>query len=411
MQLFQNPTRLIFVGNKFFSGLLEAMFNLLAFIFCKELDATALQLTLLIASKSIVGLLSLYGNLFIKGKPHTLKGYIILLTLLGTISVFLFPFVQNAWFFLGAYALFMLSLRAAVPAWTEILKINHNDEVRASIFSQGSALNYLINIAIPLSLSPWMDVSPGIWKWIFFALAFVQIINIAQLFYLKVQVDENNKEYHPRPPLSIIGPWRNFFTLLRERKDFRNYQILFMIGGFALLLIQPVLPVFFKETVKLSYTQLTIATHLCKGIVFALSSPLWGRLLSKISIYLFNFYIYLFALLSIIFISISTELHNYINIAYIMYGIMHAGYELNWNLSGPIFSREKESTLFTSSTLALMGARGCIAPFIGQLLFIATDAITVFACAGLLCLIALMYSLLLDYQFKNKQLQEKMYLH
>ena len=48
--------------------------------------------------------------------------------------------------------------------------------------------------------------------------------------------------------------------------------------------------------------------------------------------------------------------------AYTMFGIMQAGSTLSWHLSGPIFSKEKDSTLFSGVSVAMVGLRGCIFP-------------------------------------------------
>ena len=73
---------------------------------------------------------------------------------------------------------------------------------------------------------------------------------------------------------------------------------------------------------------------------------------------------------------------------------------MSWNLSGPIFSEKKESTIYSSINLAAIGIKGCIFPFLGHLLPVYTNANVVFATGGFLCFIGLIYEVWLDHSYK-----------
>jgi Major Facilitator Superfamily len=404
---FERNTQLIFVGSRWLISPLEAMYGLLAFIFCKDLNATPLQITLLISSKPIVALLSFYGNLIIKGQPTRLKTLILWSNLLAFLPCFLFPFVDNVWFYLASFALFMMSLRAMIPAWSEILKINCQPEARGKIFSQASTANYLTNIGIPVLISPWIDYYPHSWKWIFFILAAIQSLNVLLILFIKIKsyaVERDNYlAYHMNSLNSMLwGPWKNCWTLMKQRWDFRSFQIAFMLGGGGLMLMHPVLPVFFKEALQLSYTQLTLATCLCKGISFALASPIWAKGFNRMPIHLFNFFVNLCAAIFAICITFSESQLFWIYPAFLFYGMMQAGSELSWNLSGPIFSQDKDSTLFTGVNIAMVGLRGCIAPFLGELLFLNFNASFVFMAGGSFCLCGALYSFWINAVYKKR---------
>jgi Major Facilitator Superfamily len=396
---FHKHTTLIYSLYKLLGSPLEALFYLLAFILYKDLNASPLQITLLVSSKPAVALLSFYGNLFIKNKSSKLKLMIILSTVFGSFSCLLFPFINNIWFIIFAHGLFMMSLRATLPAWSEILKINLSSESRSKVFSRGSIVNYSTNIAMPLCVSPLLDSFPHIWKWLFFLFALLNFLNVFLVLNLKLKNHlTENDSYRPYQLNSLssvlIDPWRNGWELIRKRSDFRKFQIVFMLCGAGLMVMQPILPVFFKENLHFTYMQLTLATSLCKGVSFSLSSPIWARWLSRIPISLFNFFICGFAALFSLLLIESQYLPLCFYFAYFMYGIMQAGSELSWNLSGPIFAKNNDSTLFTGINVAAVGVRGCIAPFLGELLLLNTNSPSiVFASGGILCLCASCYSL------------------
>lgn len=403
---FERNTKFIFVLGKLLSSPLEAMCGLLAFILYKELHATPLQITLLISSKPIVALLSFYGNLLIQGTPHRLKPLIIGFTFLGFCPFLLFPFTNNVWLFILAYAIFMMSNRAIIPAWSEILRVNLSHQERGKIFSLGSTANYLTHVLVPLIISPWIDLHPNSWKLIFFILALMHCLNVVVFSLIKINSVEElstipNKAVHSMKSL-LMGPWKNSWLLMKERADFRRFQLVFMLGGGGLMLMHPVLPIFFKQTLQLSYTELTLATSLCKGLSFAISSPIWASWLHRISLHVFNGYVTCLAGLFALFL-IASEYHIYaIYMAYLLYGVMQAGSELSWNLSGPIFSKDQDSTLFTGVNVAMVGVRGCFIPFLGELLFLYSNAVVVFFAGACLCFLGSTYSMWLSYSGKKE---------
>lgn len=390
-------TKSIFVGSKLLSSPLEAMYGLLAFILCKELNASPLQITLLISAKPIMALFSFYGNLLLNGQPHRLKTLIRCCTLISFLPALLFPFISHIWFFILGFAVFMMANRAIIPAWSEIMRINLSDETRGKIFSRGSTANYLTTILIPILVSPWIDYYPDSWRLLFFIVGAIQSINLILISFIQIKDKPNSPDssqtYNLRSLKSILlDPWKNSLTLIKNHTDFKNFQLVFMLGGGGLILMQPAFPLFFKQTLQLSYTELTFATSFCKGLSFALSSPFWAKKLHQVSLHLFNSFVTLFAAL-FAFCLLGSAYYAYaIYAAYILYGVMQAGSELSWNLSGPIFSKEKDSTLFTGVNIAMVGLRGCFMPFLGEALFLLSNAETVFTCGGCLCLMAAMFS-------------------
>lgn len=402
------PTRVIFSLYKLFESPLGSLFNIFLIILY-NLEASPVQMLVAISSKPVVALLSFYGNLFIKNKSSQLKLMILASVLLGSIPCLFFPLINNLWFMIIAYALFTLSLKAAAPAWSEILKINLPIEPRHKVFSRGSIFHYATNIVVPLLISPLLDGYPDIWKWLFFGFALLNTLNIFLILKLKLQAHIQEADILPNYQLNslssiVLDPWRHGLKLIKERADFKHFQIVFMLCGTGLMLIQPALPSLLKGTLELSYFKLTLATSFCKGISFVLSSSIWAHYLSRISINLFNFYICCFATMFSLFMIGSQYLTPSIYLAYLFYGIMQAGSEMSWNLAGPIFAKNKDSTLYTAVNVAAVGIRGCVAPFLGSLLFFSTQSITaVFACCGSLCLMASLYSVWVFMQSEEKQ--------
>lgn len=409
--IFFTHTSTIFSLYKLLASPLEGLFYILSFILYKELNASPLQLTILISTKPAVALLSFYGNLFIKNRPSNLRSMIILCTLLGAIPCAFIPWCMNVWFIIFAHALFMISLRAVLPAWSEILKINLATKYRGRVFSIGSMTNYTMIMAIPLLISPFLDRVPFSWVWFFFAFSLLNCLNIFLLLRLQLKPHTAENDSLPQYQFDsfssiILDPWKNGFKLLKERPDFRKFQVVFMLAGGGLMVMQPVLPIFCKDILQFSYLDLTLAYSFCKGISFVLSSPTWGRKFGEIPIHLFNTYVTAFAVLFAAFLLESENLGAAIYLAYLMYGTMQAGSELSWNLSGPLFAKNQDSTLFSGINVATVGIRGCVAPFLGDLIFSLTGSFPlVFIVGGSMCLLASCYSLKLHFVYSKSAME------
>jgi len=391
----------LFFGSKLFCSPLEALYTLLIFILSKELNASILQLTILAAAKPFVSIFAFYLNAILVRNPNHLKSYLIGLNIAGCLPCFLFPFCNNIWYYIASYFIFMTSIRSSYPAWMEILKINLSLDKIASTVSKGSSINYFITIAIPLLLSSWMDKETGIWKILFVIVATLQLLNIVFLFLLNTKT----VPISVLTPFSwnslLIAPWKEGWKLCKENRDFTHYLAMFLLGGVGLAALQPVIPLFFKESLHLSYQQITLAISLCKGVGFVLTSSLWARWLNNSTIYSLNTYINLFSCLFIIFLSASLLNTYWVFIAYFLYGIMHSGCELSLNVSGPYFSKEKESIGYSGLNLALLGIKGSIFPALGQLLFIYSGYPMIFIATFSFCLLSLLYAKYLDIHFKK----------
>lgn len=365
MELCQK-TRFAFIWSNILNAPLWAMFGLLVFIFYKDLNATPLQIILLISAKPVVAIISFYWSSFVDKRRDWLKTSIVCASILGLLPCFLFPFINNNWFYIFAFSLYMMTSRAIIPAWMEILKIRTSPENRTKIFSTGSSINYLTSLFFPLLVSHWMDVSFGIWRWVFFMTAVLSFLSVFLLALIPIPKDELKE---PKGTLSLkenlIKPWRSFSQLMKSRPDFAHFQLIFIFGGLGLMIMHPALPTFTVEILQLSYTKLVIAISVCKGLGFALTTRIWASFFNKVNIYTLTCLMCTLAALFPILLMTASVHWLWVYAAYLVYGIMQAGSEMCWNLSGPRFAKHENSSAFTGVNVVLVGLRGCIGPSLG----------------------------------------------
>jgi len=213
--------------------------------------------------------------------------------------------------------------------------------------------------------------------------------DVVSLFYYRIPAgviqnipEERSFKQH------LLNPWKESFNLLRKRPDFLKFQIGFMWGGAGLMVLQPVLPKFFVDVLDLSYLEVAIALTVCKGIGFALTSPLWIAAFRKMDIFRFSrLVIFLIAIFPICLLASQFNL-MWLYIAYFAYGMMQGGSEMSWNLSGPVFAKQEDSSKYSVVNVLAGGIRGCIFPLLGTLLYEFTNASSVLALGSILCLVA-----------------------
>lgn len=369
-----------------FNSPLFALYGLMPFILCKDLHASALQITLLITIKPVVALLSSYWSHRLSSGAHTFRHNIIWATCIGLFPTFFFPLLNNVWFLIAAFGIYFFAERAVIPAWMELIKLSCPQEERSRLVSRGSLLMFSATALFPLLITPCLDKYGYSWKWIFPLLGVLSLLRLPMLFSLSANRGEGRvlaleKEAHP-----VVMPWRRAWEILRSRPDFMHYQCIFFLGGLGLMVMQITLPHIVESNLHLSYTEIALAVTLCKGIGFAATTSFWSSRVHNSNIFKYCGIVTLFAAASIALILFSTFFPLMIYVAFLLYGVMQAGSHLGWELGGTIFSPREDSSSYTSVNIILVGLRGAIGPLLGGLLYGALGSSMALAVGGLLCL-------------------------
>lgn len=372
--------KVLYLLNRMFTSPLEAIFTLLIFILNNELQATPLQLTVLASTKPAVSLLAGLAALGASAVFSTPRRFLIAMILLGSFPVLLFPFAENAWYFIGSYALFMIALRASSPVCLEILKNHLSVQEFSKLIAQGSSLNYVLLIFIPLGAARILDADAHVWKSLFPFCALFQILAVFLLLKLK------SSFVSPQKPEYASVSFANSMEILKNSPGFAGFHAAFFLGGAGLVALHPFLPVYFENILHLSYTQMALALSLCRGVGFILSGGVWAKNSKKMSLFGMNALVNLLSAFFVVFLWSSSMGVSWLFCGYLLYGSMQAGCELNWNLSGPVFSKDRPSIPYSGMALSFIGLRGCLCPFFGQAVFLIFGLPGIFGFAGGLCL-------------------------
>ncbi|MBM3192421.1 MAG: MFS transporter, partial [Chlamydiae bacterium] len=237
----------------------------------------------------------------------------------------------------------------------------------------------------------------GVWEWLFSFAAGFGILSSLFLISIPMQYTSIScsgiRQQKFNIKQKIFKPWQQVWQLIARRRDFTIFQIGFMLGGSGLMIMQPALPQFFVDILHLSFTEMGVAIALCKGIGVALTSPLWTRLFRRSNIFQLSALVTIFAAFFPIFLFASSFHISLLYFAYAFYGIMQAGSELSWHMSGLVFAQESDSSTFSITNVLTVGMRGCIVPALGSLLLPFIQPLGVLLSGVLLCLLASGYFL------------------
>ena len=373
---------------------LLAISNFIPVILYKYFQASQFQVTLLTMQKPWVAILALYWSYSVANRQDLLLPNVLWSGILARIPFLFVPFVESPWWIIVFTAFYWLLARGGIPAWMEILKQNLPKAYRSELFARGSALAYIEGGVLALGFAFFMDGYPHIWKWIFPISAVLGIFGVLtqSRISLKLEKPINFSEKSPKPsrPLiswkkKLIEPWRQSFALMKERQDFRLFQWGYMISACGMMIMHPALPIYFVDYLNASYKELAFGITICKGCGYAMTSYSWGKGINKVNIFYFSSVIFFLVALYPFFLLFGPVHIIWFYIGCLIYGIAQAGSELCWHMSGPIFSKNKESILYSSVNVTMIGVRGTFAPPIGGLLCYFGGPYVVFVVASILC--------------------------
>ncbi len=384
--IFFKKTQSIYTWTRILNTPFWAIYTLLPFILCKDLNATPWQIACIVSLKPIVSLFSLYWSAQIKRRQDRLVSNIIWAGILGHLPFLLVPWIHHPWFFVFSSAIYMLFHRGVNPAWMEVLKINVPEISRKKLFAYGSAVYHVGGALLAILIGWLLDDYEKAWIWLFPITALFSLTAIYFQASLPIPINENTTV--EKTQFSLIGPWKEALQLIRDRPDFARFQIGFMLGGGGLMLWQPALPQFFFDTLHLNYKELTFAMTLCKTLGYTAALPLWMKIMNRLDIFSFSGLVIAIAAFFPIGLLAAQLNLVWLYIAYLLYGFMQAGSELSWNLSGPIFAKHDESSTYSGVNVVSIGLRGCLAPPLGSALCQIVSATEVLLMGGGLCLLA-----------------------
>ena len=366
------------------------IFPLLPFFLLKDLKADPSQIVLLAMLRPISAFFSFYFSEFVSRKSITLKSALLSSGLLATLGFIPALLTDNILLYIFGATTYMIFTRAQIPAWMEVIKTNISKEKWENSFSMGSIISYSTGVLYTIIFASMINNYKMAWK-APFALALA--LAVIAVFFQAALIDNDHKVQKGSFGIKdkLYTPIKDSFILMREKTEFRKFQWAFMIGGIGLMIIQPVIPIYFTKSLHLKYSDLMIAFCICKALGFVFTTPFWNILLKRISHAMFVVLVLFgFALFSFLLVFSSLNEQS-IFFAYFIYGVAQAGSHLIWHLSGPLFSGMESSSRYSGVNIVMVGVRGLIGPVVGWCLMQTIPPVSIFILSMALSLLGAGY--------------------
>lgn len=274
-----------------------------------------------------------------------------------------------------------------MPAQMEILKQNVPSGAREGFFSWSSAINCLGGVLIGVFLS--FCINDHDWKMLFLLSAGFGLLGL--VLQARVPIENCQVSEPPAKPNPLITPWKDSWTLLRERPDFARFQLGFMMGGIGLMLIMPALVLYCADDLAISHVDMTISRFIWMGIGFVLATAFWRRRIALQGIYRLTGLVCLLFAFSALFWILASWAAVWFFAAFFLYGVAQSGSHLIWHLSGPLFAGRGDSSLFSTVNILTVGLRGLIVPLMASLLCVWIGPLFVIALGMAWCLAGSIY--------------------
>jgi MFS family permease len=396
-KLLSERTRSAFLWTRILGIPFWGLINFLSIILYKDLHISAFQVILIITLKPMSALLSPYWSQVVYQRPDRMVSNLVWANILRYLPFLFIPWIDSPWIIIAAFALCMTLYRGVIPSWMETIKCNLPATTRERLIASGTIIDYGGAIVLPLCFGLLLDGYDHSWRWLFpltAAIGLFSTIFIYRIpqFSLAKEPCSTESDLWSCFKEHLIQPWKQLWKLMRENSAYASYQIGFMfLGGTGLIIVQPALPVYFVDVLNLSYTEMFLALTAFKGIGVAIASRFWVRLFQNKNFYFFSSLVTGIAILFPLLL-LGAQIHIVLlYAAYTIYGVMQAGSELGWHMSGPVFAGEKDSTIFSGTNVLTVGIRGCLIPPLGALLLSSTSPLVVMLVASLMCAAATVY--------------------
>jgi Na+/melibiose symporter-like transporter len=289
--------------------------------------------------------------------------------------------------FLTIFFFYYISTPIILPTINILLKHNYNNYDFGKFYGYSATINKIVMLVVTFVFGIALDFSPYIYVYIFPVLG---VMRIASIYFL-TKIDYLPPEQLPKKEklhVAMKNALKSMVSVLKRDKPYRDFEIGFMLYGFAWMITTPIISIFLSKSLNLNYTEIAIYKN-AYNIVSIAMLPAFGKLMSKIDPRKFGIYTFAMLLLQLVFIALTqyfpayftvfhVKIYYLLVISYIFYGIFGALMALLWYIGSAYFCEDKDTAEYQSIHLTLTGVRGAVAPLLGILFYELIDFSGVF---------------------------------
>lgn len=308
------------------------------------------------------------------------------------------PVDVGGWVFAGLIVLARVMASGVVTIRSTIWRYNYPRQLRGQIVGRISAVATATLAAATLFGSIWLDRRPEAYVFLYPAAAALGAIGIWQFSQIRVRqerqlirreqqqvytlrpenvaaTDEANVlNFVPRATDTVVRFLRDSTRVLREDRQFAQYQWWQFLNGAAFMLMIP--PLVFMVSQQMTdprgeYMLATVVLQMIPMLASVVCIGLWSPLFDRVHILQFR------TIQSIASVSAHAGLWAgamlnllwVVALGQLLVGVSNAAGNLAWNLGHNDFAKKEDAAQYMGVHVMLTGLRGFIAPFVGAWLF------------------------------------------
>lgn len=320
----------------------------------------------------------------------------------------LFPPEIAGWVFAGQIIIARILASGINTIRSSIWRNNYPREIRGQVTSRIAVIATTVLAGTTFAGSYLLDRNPAAYVYLYPSAALLGAFGIYQFSKVRVrgeprllrseqqvyaprpenvaQTEEGNVlNYDPKP-----SPRWNFhrifgqaWQILREDRNFRDYQRWQFLSGMAFMMTAP--PLIYMVSTSMTdpnrdYLLATVVVQIIPMAMALLFTPLWAPLFDRVHITQFRVIqgMLSFVALLTMYAGALWGMHRgdigsgalvIVALGQVIIGICNAGGQLAWNLGHNDFASAEKASVYMGVHVMLTGLRGCFAPFIGSWLY------------------------------------------
>lgn len=384
----EKQTARLLLISALFNGVVMSLNQTQDIIARKALHAEVWQLTVMTMIWPISNFFSIWwGRIFEKAKHKS--RYFILVGIFGRLSLIYGLWLNGMNEFMLLLGLMFSFNSLLIPAQNSIYQNNIESSRRAKVYGYTMSLGMLVTVLFTFFAGRMLDVNDQYFRVILAITAVSGLVASLLLSLVKIKSRESSNNDEPFSwHETLFDPIKRSLALLKTNKPFASFERSFSIYGMGFIMVQPVLPIFLVDMLKLSYTGNFVAKGVISQIPLMLLSPYLGKWHDKL--HPFRFISIFFGLLALfpalIIVSALTLKWHVLSIvlvylAYTIFGVAMAGVNIAWNMGSIFFAGKEDASMYQSVHVTMTGIRGIMAPLLGLVLLKTLGIISVFAVA------------------------------
>lgn len=275
--------------------------------------------------------------------------------------------------FLGVFFLYYMANPMIYPTINHYLKSNYQKMHFGKLYSYATSANKVVMLISTFLFGILLDYDNYAFRYVY---PIIAVLGITSIFLLSRMDDGNGVAVVKRSiRASVKNSIWSMVGIIKTNRPFRDFEIGFMLYGFAFMITISVITLFMTDVLELNYSSIAIYKNIY-NIQAIILLPFFGKLMDKIDPRKFGMITFLSLLLYVFFVGLTEYFpqHTYLwnikiyymfMVSLIFHGFFAATMSLLWSIGSSYFGSEGNAADYQSVHLSLVGVRAIIAPLLG----------------------------------------------